>query len=83
MSAKKLAGGGEKATTVVVNDPNDRKGTLKLIGGSQSDCWSRSFPIKRLVPFGLVIRMTRAEIVSTVRRWQHSLASDLRTSWKV
>ena len=25
---------------VVANDPNDRKGTLKAIGGSQSDAWN-------------------------------------------
>ena len=27
-------------TTVVVNDPDDRKGALKTIGGSQSDHWN-------------------------------------------
>ena len=27
---------GDKVTTVVLNDPDDRKGELKTIGGSQS-----------------------------------------------
>ena len=27
-------------TTVVANDPEDRKGRLKTIGGSQSDHWN-------------------------------------------
>jgi hypothetical protein len=31
---------GEKPTTVVANDPDDRKGELKTIGGSQSDHWN-------------------------------------------
>ena len=29
-----------KSTTVVANDPDDRKGALKNIGGSQSDHWN-------------------------------------------
>jgi hypothetical protein len=37
MSAKKPSADGKNATTVVANDPNDLKGTLKLIGGSKSD----------------------------------------------
>jgi hypothetical protein len=37
MSAKKPAADDKKATTVVAND---RKGTLKSIGGSQSDLWN-------------------------------------------
>ncbi len=31
---------GEKLTTVVANDPEDQKGELKTIGGSQSDHWN-------------------------------------------
>jgi hypothetical protein len=31
----------DKATTVVVHDPGDQKGTLRSIGGSQSDVWNR------------------------------------------
>ena len=31
---------GDKAMNVVVNDPDDRKGELKTIGGSQSDRWN-------------------------------------------
>ena len=39
MSTKKLAA--DKApTTVVADDPDDLKGTLKHIGGSQSDQWN-------------------------------------------
>src|SRR5207248_99288 len=40
MSGKKPAADGEKAKTVVANDPDDLKGTLKRIGGSQSDHWN-------------------------------------------
>jgi hypothetical protein len=29
-----------KATTIVANDPDDRKGRLKTIGGSESDHWN-------------------------------------------
>jgi hypothetical protein len=32
---------GEKTTTLVINDPSDRKGALKGIGGSQSDQWNK------------------------------------------
>ena len=40
MRAKKPAVEGEKATIIVANDPDDLKGTLKRIGGSQSDHWN-------------------------------------------
>jgi hypothetical protein len=40
MSTKKTDADGKKATTVVANDPDDLKGTLKQIGGSQSDNWN-------------------------------------------
>lgn len=39
MTRKKSIKGNEP-TTVVANDPDDRKGTLKNIGGSQSDHWN-------------------------------------------
>ena len=39
MSAKKPAAD-KRTTTVVADDPDDRKGTLKSIGGSQSDHWN-------------------------------------------
>jgi hypothetical protein len=39
MNAKKLKAS-EKPTVVVANDPNDLKGTLKFVGGSQSDKWN-------------------------------------------
>ena len=39
MSPKKPAKGNEP-TTVVADDPEDRKGVLKTIGGSQSDHWN-------------------------------------------
>jgi hypothetical protein len=38
MTAKKSMDA--KAKTIVANDPNDRKGELKYLGGSQSDCWN-------------------------------------------
>jgi hypothetical protein len=40
MGRKKAAGGGKEPTTVVADDPSDRKGALKAIGGSQSDGWN-------------------------------------------
>jgi hypothetical protein len=40
MSVKKPAAGDQKATMVVANDPADQQGTLKRIGGSQSDRWN-------------------------------------------
>jgi hypothetical protein len=40
MSTKKPAVDDKKATTIVANDPDDLKGTLKRIGGSQSDHWN-------------------------------------------
>ena len=40
MSTKNSAADDKKATTVVVNDPDDPKGTLKHIGGSKSDHWN-------------------------------------------
>ncbi len=40
MSARKTASAGEKAKTVVADDPDNLKGTLKRIGGSQSDHWN-------------------------------------------
>jgi hypothetical protein len=40
MSAKAPAAKGERATTIIANDPDDLKGTLKRIGGSQSDYWN-------------------------------------------
>jgi hypothetical protein len=39
MSTKKPAVDDKKATTIVANDPDDPRGTLKRIGGSQSDHW--------------------------------------------
>jgi hypothetical protein len=39
-SKKKAAASPEKVTTVVANDPEDRKGRLKAIGGSPSDNWN-------------------------------------------
>ncbi len=40
MSTKKTAADGNKATTVVANDPENLKGALKNIGGSKSDHWN-------------------------------------------
>jgi hypothetical protein len=39
-SKKKAAASPEKVTTVIANDPEDRKGRLKAIGGSPSDNWN-------------------------------------------
>jgi hypothetical protein len=40
MKAKKATADDKKATTVVALDPDDLKGRLKFIGGSQSDHWN-------------------------------------------
>jgi hypothetical protein len=40
MSAKKPTADDKKAKPIIANDPNDLKGTLKPIGGSQSDNWN-------------------------------------------
>src|ERR1700736_2046162 len=40
MGTKKTPADGKRATTVVANDPDDLKGTLKHIGGSKSDHWN-------------------------------------------
>ena len=40
MKTKKPAVDDKKATTIVANDPDDLKGTLKRIGGSMSDHWN-------------------------------------------
>jgi hypothetical protein len=37
---KKPAADKKKGTTVITNDPEDRKGRLKSLGGSQSDNWN-------------------------------------------
>ena len=37
---KRKAIQGKKTKIVVANDPEDQKGALKSIGGSQSDCWN-------------------------------------------
>jgi hypothetical protein len=37
---KKKPSTGIQPTTIVANDPQDRKGTLKTLGGSQSDYWN-------------------------------------------
>ncbi len=42
MSTKKPASDDKQATTIIANDPNDQKGTLKRIGGSQSDNWNHT-----------------------------------------
>jgi hypothetical protein len=39
-SASNPAANGKKAKKVVANDPDDMKGTLKCVGGSQSDGWN-------------------------------------------
>src|SRR3954463_14642098 len=40
MSTKKPAANAPK--TVVANDPDDRNGSLKIVGGSQSDHWNNT-----------------------------------------
>jgi hypothetical protein len=38
--SKKLAVNNKKVTPVIADDPVDRKGRLKIVGGSQSDSWN-------------------------------------------
>jgi hypothetical protein len=40
MTAKKSAAGSKKPVTVIADDPEALKGSLKCIGGSQSDHWN-------------------------------------------
>jgi hypothetical protein len=40
MSTKKTPADDKEATTVIANNPDDLKGTLKRIGGSKSDHWN-------------------------------------------
>ena len=40
LMTKRKAIQGKKTKIVVANDPEDQKGALKSIGGSQSDCWN-------------------------------------------
>ena len=40
MNGKRAVAGRKKGTIVVVNDPDDLKGALESIGGSQSDSWN-------------------------------------------
>jgi hypothetical protein len=40
MNGKKPGADDKKATTVVANDPDELRGRLKHLGGSQSDCWN-------------------------------------------
>jgi hypothetical protein len=42
MNSKKPASDGEKAKEISVKDPNNLKGTMKHIGGSQSDQWNET-----------------------------------------
>ena len=46
MTGKKTAAKAEPKT-VVADDPDDRKGRLKNIGGSQSDHWNNILAISR------------------------------------
>ncbi len=41
MARQKLSKGNE-STTIVANDPDDLKGSLKVIGGSQTDHWNNT-----------------------------------------
>jgi hypothetical protein len=40
MNGKRAVAGRKKGTIVVINDPDDLKGALESIGGSQSDSWN-------------------------------------------
>jgi hypothetical protein len=41
-----------RESTVIANDPDDRKGALKNLGGSQSDHWNNLSPIRPCRHFG-------------------------------
>jgi hypothetical protein len=55
-------------STVVANDPDDLKGTLKNIGGSRSDHWNN-----------ILANQTISNTVPPSPRWS---GSGRRTSWK-
>jgi hypothetical protein len=56
-----------KHTMVVANDPKDRKGTLKRIGGSQSDSWNNILANQAVQALWLQHSDKDSVIVSTVR----------------
>ena len=45
---KRKAKGEQEAKTVVANDPEDRKGALKSLGGSQSDHWNNTLAMQAI-----------------------------------
>lgn len=45
---KRKAKGEKQAKTVVANDPEDRKGALKSLGGSQSDHWNNTLAMQAI-----------------------------------
>lgn len=45
---KRRAKGEQEAKTVVANDPEDRKGALKSLGGSQSDHWNNTLAMQAI-----------------------------------
>jgi len=45
---KRKAKGETETKTVVANDPEDRKGSLKSIGGSQSDHWNNTLALQAI-----------------------------------
>jgi hypothetical protein len=49
----------KKVVRITANDPMDLKGSLKSIGGSQSDHWNMFSSIKRCKRSGPNIRTTR------------------------
>ena len=79
MNAKKPAVDDKKATTIVANDPDDLKGTLKRIGGSQSDHWKSIKPFKRS---GSSIRKRRRWTGNTVQPSPRYSASARKMSLK-
>jgi hypothetical protein len=81
MSGKKPAAA-NTPTTVVADDPDDLKGTLKRIGGSQSDHWNNTLANQARQTLWLA----HSKDESRDRRYSATLAalvsSGRKTSWR-
>jgi hypothetical protein len=82
MKTKNPVADGEKVTKVVANDPDDLKGTLKHVGGSQSDHWNGVIANQTVQTLWLKHSDKEQAISSSVRPWPGWLASDRKMSLK-
>jgi hypothetical protein len=69
-------------STVVVNDTDVQKGTLKKYGGSRSDDWNNVVACQAAMRFGSSTPLLRREISKSAPPSPDQAASGQRTSWK-